>query len=85
MKTVKHTGLGFLILVTLFSSSAALAQQLESDEVVVKPDTEVLTQINTINNSLIQELRMQLSHNIKHQVNTALLHSAELIKNSLSQ
>jgi hypothetical protein len=42
-------------------------------------------QIDAISDSLIQELRLQLSNNIKNQVNMALVHSAELIKKSLSQ
>lgn len=85
MKTVKQTSLRILIVATLFTSSVALAQESKPDSEVAKPKTEVLVQIDAISDSLIQELRLQLSNNIKNQVNMALVHSAELIKNSLSQ
>jgi hypothetical protein len=85
MKTVKQTSLRILIVATLFTSSVALAQESKPDSEVAKPETEALVQINAISDSLIQELRVQLSNNIKNQVNMALVHSAELIKNSLSQ
>ncbi len=85
MKTVKQTSLRILIVATLFTSSVALAQESKSDSQVVKAESETLVQINAISDSLIQELRLQLSNNIKNQVNMALVHSAELIKNSLSQ
>jgi hypothetical protein len=85
MKTVKQTSLRILIVATLFTSSVALAQESKPDSEVVKPETEALVQIDAISDSLIQELRLQLSNNIKNQVNMALVHSAELIKKSLSQ
>lgn len=85
MKTVKQTSLRILIVATLFTSSLALAQESKPDSEVAKPKTEALVQINAISDSLIQELRLQLSNNIKNQVNMALVHSAELIKKSLSQ
>jgi hypothetical protein len=85
MKTVKQTSLRILIVATLFTSSVALAQESKPDSEVVQPETEALVQIDVISDSLIQELRLQLSNNIKNQVNMALVHSAELIKKSLSQ
>lgn len=85
MKTVKQTSLGILIAATIFTSSVALAQQSKPDPEVAKPENEALVQVNALNDSLIQEVRLQLSNNIKNQVNMALSHSAELIKNSLSQ
>ena len=85
MKTVKQTSLRILIVATLFTSSVALAQESKSDSQVVKAESETLVQINAISDSLIQELRLQLSNNIKSQVSMTLVHSAELIKNSLSQ
>lgn len=84
MKTVKQTSVRILIVATLFTSSLALAQESPDSE-VAKPKTEAIVQINAISDSLIQELRLQLSNNIKNQVNMALVHSAELLKKSLSQ
>lgn len=85
MKTVKHTSLRILMVATLFTSSVALAQESKPDSEIAKPDTEVLVQINAISESLVEELRQQLSSNIKAQVNMALVHSAELIKKSMSK
>ena len=81
MKTVKQTSLRTLIVATLFTSTLAQAQESELSHNVVQPQTEASTQIHSMSELFVQDLRLQLSHQIKHQVNTALSHSAELVKN----
>ena len=89
MKTVKQTSVRILIVATLFTSAAALADEAKPTSPtsptseVAQPKTEVIVPTKGMSDSFVQELRQQLNHNIKHQVKLALSHSAELIKNSL--
>jgi hypothetical protein len=86
MKTVKQTSVRILIVATLFTSAAALAEEAKPTSPtseVAQPKTEVIVPTKAMSDSFVQELRQQLNHNIKHQVKLALSHSAELIKNSL--
>ncbi|WP_127026375.1 hypothetical protein [Rheinheimera mangrovi] len=83
MKTVKQTSARILIVATLFTSAAALADEAKPTSEVEQPKKEVIVQTKGMSDSFVQELRQQLNHNIKHQVKLALSHSAELIKNSL--
>lgn len=83
MKTVKQISLGLLIVATLFSSPALLAQESEPETAVVAVKAEAEAEVRITSDSLIEELRQQLSTNIKNQVNMALVHTADLIKNTL--
>lgn len=83
MKTVKQTSVRILIIATLFTNAAALAEEAKPASEVAQPKTEVIVPTKGMSDSFVQELRQQLNHNIKHQVKLALSHSAELIKNSL--
>lgn len=83
MKTLKQASVRILIVATLFTSTAALSEEAKPKSEVVQPKTEVVVPTKPVTDVLMQELRQQLSLNIKHQVNTALSHSVELIKDSL--
>lgn len=83
MKKIKQASIRVFIMATLFISAAALAQGSEQTTEVVQPQPEAMVRFNTISESVVQDLRAQLSHNIKHQVNMALSHSVESIQPSL--
>lgn len=77
MKTVKQTSLRLLIVATLFTSTLAPVQgsELNYDLLPSKPEASTISEV------VVQNLRLELSHQIKHQVNTALSHSAKQVKN----
>ncbi|RVT47578.1 hypothetical protein EMM73_04685 [Rheinheimera sediminis] len=85
MKKIKQASIRVFIMATLFISAAALAQGSEQTTEVVQPQPqpEAMVRFNTISESVVQDLRAQLNHNIKHQVNMALSHSVESIQPSL--